>query len=415
MNTIPSSEREYLRELAKKMYEYSQLPVMNERRKKWYDVNDCKPSASPIVIMEIGGFRGEYYPPMKCESSLGKDIEFYLRHNIMHHEIVNDDTVIPDFYPVGIQKGFSFLTESKPPKRLDGFAHVPTPLVENLEDFPAYVEKKLNPRWTINKEAYKTQLEVISDILGDTLHVRLWGSCNAFPAAGPLFAVLGTENIFYALADYPDSVKEFMQKLTDGYLAFLAECDEKEAVLPNSENHGIPMASCGFTRELPQPDGNKAVKVKDTWGYMNSQETEGISSDMFHEFFFPYYKCVADRFGMLSYGCCEDQGVTWEKSVSQFSTLRKLSVSAFTDEEYMAEALKGRKIIYHRKPSPNYLTSDAGFDEEAFSEHIAKSVKIARGLPLHISFRDILTIRHDKSRLARAVTLTRNIIEKYYK
>ena len=38
---------------------------------------------------------------------------------------------------------------------------------------------------------------------------------------------------------------------------------------------------------------------------MDSQETVSISPDMYGEFIFPYYKKVAERYGLLSYGCCE--------------------------------------------------------------------------------------------------------------
>ena len=41
------NEIEYIRELAKKQAEYAALPIMNERRKKWYALNDGKLSISP--------------------------------------------------------------------------------------------------------------------------------------------------------------------------------------------------------------------------------------------------------------------------------------------------------------------------------------------------------------------------------
>ena len=415
MDNITMQEKQHLRELAKKMLEYSQLPVMNERKNAWYVLNDCKPSAYPIVIMQIGGFKDEFYPKPKCRSRLGKAIESFLVQHIMHHEIVDDDTVIPDFYPVGIKKSFSFLSGALPEKRISSFAHVPEPAVE-VDDFPDFVEKIGKSKWSVDKKATDEQFRAASDVLDGILDVRLWGGSNGFNPAGNLFKVLGMEGMFYALSDCPDAVHEFMQKLTDDYMMFLDECEKADAILPNSDNHSIPMATYGFTRDLPPAGNGGAVTLKDTWGYMNSQETQGISADMFHEFFFPYYNRFADRVGLLSYGCCEDPAGIWEKSVSRFGSLRKLSVSAFTaSEEYMAEVLRGKKIVYHRKPSPNYLTSESGFDEQAFCEHIAASVKAARGLPLHFSFRDILTVRNDLSRVPKAVKLTRSMIEKYYK
>ena len=136
---------------------------------------------------------------------------------------------------------------------------------------------------------------------------------------------------------------------------------------------------------------------------------------MFDEFFFVYMEKISNRFGLLSYGCCEPVDVRWEKCLSRLKNLRKLSISPWCNEEYIAEKIRGKKIVYHRKPSPNFISVDAVFNEKAFTEHIAKSVKAARGCPLEITFREELTVRGEPERLTRAVEITREQIARHYR
>ncbi len=150
------------------------------------------------------------------------------------------------------------------------------------------------------------------------------------------------------------------------------------------------------------------------WGFMDSQETVSISPEMFGEFFFPYYNEVAKNFGLLSYGCCEPVHPIWEKYISKLAGLRKVSISPWCDEDYMGQALKGSNVIYHRKPSPNFVGVDIELDEAAYSEHIKKTLTCAKGCKLEFSFRDIYTLGGRPGKPRRAVEILRNLIEKYW-
>ena len=125
---------------------------------------------------------------------------------------------------------------------------------------------------------------------------------------------------------------------------------------------------------------------------MDSQETVGISPDMFEEFIFPCYQKIASQFGLLSYGCCEPVHPIWERCLSKLPNLRKISISPWCDEEYMGEQLRGSHVIYHRKPSPNFLGVDEILDEDAFRAHIRRSLTAAAGCEMEITQRDVYTI-----------------------
>jgi hypothetical protein len=148
---------------------------------------------------------------------------------------------------------------------------------------------------------------------------------------------------------------------------------------------------------------------------MDSQETVGISPDMYNEFIFPYYKKISDLFGLFSYGCCEPVDPIWDRSLSKCDNLRKVSISPWCNEEFMGEKLKGSKVIYHRKPSPNFIGVGQELNEEAWRQHIIKTLKAAQGCHLEITQRDIYSLGGDINKPRRAVRIIRELIDEYWK
>ena len=148
---------------------------------------------------------------------------------------------------------------------------------------------------------------------------------------------------------------------------------------------------------------------------MDSQETVGISPAMFEEFIFPCYRKIAEQFGLLSYGCCEPVDPIWDSCISKLPNLRKVSISPWCNEEFMGERLRGGRVIYQRKPSPNFLGVDPVLDEEAFRQHIRKTLLAARGCKLEITQRDVYTIHHNIPKARRYVEIIREEIEDHWK
>ena len=80
----------------------------------------------------------------------------------------------------------------------------------------------------------------------------------------------------------------------------------------------------------------------------------------------------------------------------------------------MGEALRGKRIVFHRKPSPNFLGVNTALDENAVTAHIKKTLKAAAGCTLEITQRDVYTIHNDLNKACRYVKLIRECIDQYW-
>jgi hypothetical protein len=81
----------------------------------------------------------------------------------------------------------------------------------------------------------------------------------------------------------------------------------------------------------------------------------------------------------------------------------------------MGERLSGGRVIYSRKPSPNFIGIKAEFDEEAFTAYVQKTAAAVKGrCKAEFIFRDIYTLHGNLDKLRSAVEITRRIAEGVY-
>ncbi len=400
---MQSWERQKIRDLAKEKLEISSLPEMQEKKRLWTLHNNCQ-TMMPVVHFEMDtvedkGFRYQCV----CESDEARRIELALGNSMANYKMVGDDTVVtPEFivYPQSTFEAFSI-----PAKRVStqgvGF-HV-EPVIEELSQVQSLLPAKIE----FDMEGSLAWKDFVEEQIGDILTVRMGMPSLEVSLTQSVVLRMGMENMFMAMYDTPEEFHIMMDRLSDDYIFYFKELEKRGMIYANNGNDRLFQGSFGFTTDLP----DKASKTTQCWGYMDSQETVGISPEMFDEFFFPYYKKVADQYGLLSYGCCEPVSGFWERSLSRFTNLRKISISPWCDEEYMGKQLSGKKIIYHRKPSPNFVGVGEALDEEGFRNHIRKTVRASKNCFLEISFRDVYNLNGNLDKPRRAVEITRQELE----
>ena len=414
-----TKERDYVRDLAKQLHEKAANPAMADRHKKWHALNNGQTN-EPLVVMKFHGVYADVYPLPHCEDPLARSIEQTLTYRLTEAAF-DDDRVIEDTYVVhpdnwfrayGLDVRARTTAKDSQGKATMGYA-AEHPIGDLEKDF--HLLKKST--WHVDEQlanARQRQAQV-QEIIGDILQVVI-----RFPSPGtslvyPLCELMGMENMLYAICDHPKRFLQAMDMQTNDLMEYLDEIEQKQAMRCNADSSSVGQDTYGYTDDLPKNGAlNRPLTCRDVWGYSNSQETVGMSPEMFGEFVFPFIRRYAQRFGLFAFGCCEPVDVIWENCLATLPNLRKLSISPWCNEAAFAEKIRGRKIVYHRKPSPN-LFAMPEFDEQTLAKQLKQTVLAASGCPLEITFRDITSVHGDPQRLKRGVKIAKEQIQRYWK
>ena len=416
-DTVQKWEREWLRELARKQLEYAKSELNQKRIKEWYLHNDLK-GERPMVQLEMWTFEQEIIPQrLKCVTPKARALEAQLYRNFLNRELFDDDRVVPDYFPLSYDAWFRmFDIEVKVENaQLDGhqsLGHHFIPCLEDLEE--DYEEGKIKPStFGVDLERTEKKKQFIEEMIGDILPVKIQMDCLYSVPTQMLVHIMSMEQMMFNMYDYPELFKKMMGQIADDTLAYYRMLEEKKLILPTTTFESVGQGTFAFTNDLPGEDvfRERPFTTKDVWGFMDSQETVGISPQMYEEFIFPCYQKISSQYGLLSYGCCEPVHPIWERCISKLENLRKVSISPWCDEAYMGEQLRGSQVIYHRKPSPNYLGVDRILDEDALREHIRTTLRAAKGCKVEFTQRDVYTIHNDLDKARRYIEIIREEIE----
>jgi len=420
--TLPDAERSYLRELAKRQMEIAALPIMERRKQMWTDMNDAKSGARPPFAIETWTFDRDFMPAaiFRCESAYGRQLEGGFLRNIRHHELLNDDHVCPDTLDMGWhvwcdQYGLEIHTQSV--KDAEGVSlgyHFDCPITDLSQGF-AMVKPST---FGVDKASTWEEKAFLEETFGDILPVMLRsGVYGNNYLTQSLMRLMSMETFFMAMYDCPEQLHGIMSLLKDNAQR-MSRWAEAEGLLELNNGNQCTCGTCyNFTTRLPRsPVTPGKVKLSDMWAGMDSQETVGVSPELFHEFCFPYYQELAAIYGQVYWGCCEPADPIWESSLSKLPNLKAVSISRWADEHYMAEALAGKGIVYSRKPNPNLLGVDVMLDEDAWAAEIRETLTLTAGknIPLEFVVRDVYSLHGNVGKARRAVEIAHREIEKFY-
>jgi hypothetical protein len=420
---IPANERAHLRELARKQAEYAALPVMAERRKMWYALNDGGTGARPPVVIEARTFDRDFMPEgvYRCASEDGRAIEYQLLRHIRNHELIDDDKVVPETFDIGWHveiDELGFEIERRVMRDERGF-DAGYQFIHPIKDLRRDLAILKPAACRVDRERTAARKAFLEELFGGALPVAVRsGIFGQTMLTHRVIELMGMESFFTAMYDSPGEVHQLMAYLRDNALRVMRWAEAEELLVVNNGNQTSFGSSFNFTTRLPAPDSAAGyggpARLADMWGSANSQETVGVSPEMFHEFCFPYYREVCEPVGLLYWGCCEPAHPFWA-DLRRLPHLKKVSISKWCDQKFMGEVLRGTGIVFSRKPDPRYLGVDVKLDEEGWAAHIRETLEAARGLPIEIINRDVYTVHGDLGKPRRAVEIARREIEKHYR
>jgi hypothetical protein len=404
-----TKERRTLRELAAKVAEIAALPVQQERAELLKSLNALHPQRPVVLAFPEGGWRDLVAEDrLICQGPTLRGWEAVLRAAIFRHEKIGDDLPILPLFNIGWSISISNygLEETRTQSQELGAYHWDPP-IKTRADF----EKLRFRDIVVDRPETERQVNLATDIFGDLLQVRIRGALWwTVGLTQPLVFLRGLDQIMYDMCDNPQLLHDMMAFLRDEQLHAL-EVFESEGVLSlnNGPTDYVGSGGVGYTAELPAAGFNGRVRTRDMWCLSESQETVGVSPQMFEEFVLPYQTPVVNRFGLACYGCCEPLDRRIDLLLRAIPKLRRVSVSPWSNRELLAGKLSNR-YVFSWKPNPA-LVSAPVVDWAEVERVTRETVRMTKGCCLEMILKDTHTFCGDIERVGHWVQIARRAVE----
>ena len=401
-------DKSIVRELAKKYMELATSEKQLKMNKRMKATNDLKLVRPPLLIDEIPWYQMNIDNELTClcEDAGARGVEYALRIALYRRKHFKADTLFEPFWRVEMaydSTGIGLQIEENTRKTDDInniISHEYIDVLENEED----LEKLKIPQFTRRKDKDEKSMAFYTDLLGDSMPVKLCGRGYIYSAPWDIIARFrGMENILYDLYDRPEHLHAIRKRFLDIITAEIDFVEKELHVDPNFPNlHCTPAYVSGLAE-----DGLKA-----TWYRTMAQGFSDISPEMHYEFDIKYSIELSKRFAYTYYGCCEPLDKKLEV-VSKIENLRKIGVTPWAKEDAMAEWINGR-YVYSKKPNPANVAMIT--DTEAVKKEAEKSVKLAikYGCPMDITLKDISTVSHRPENIIKWSETVSSVLDYYY-
>ncbi|MCL2432904.1 MAG: hypothetical protein FWD16_00085 [Clostridia bacterium] len=399
-----------IRDLARQIAELAAHPQEAAKAEKWQRHNDLL-TDEPMVFADPEGGWAEIITPgdLLCQEEEARAWERKFRCKIFQNKYIRDDHVVDDLIYVDYvldSTGWGLAMDQHTPESVNRGAYKVLP---SLADYDRDLPRLHFPQFTLDKEASASKLAQTQEIFRDILTVKqvrqTWWS---FGMTNLFITFRGLDNLLCDFYDEPENVHKTMELFCNGYSDTLDWYEQNGLLYQNTGNHYVGSGGFGFTKQLPPPASGK-ITTRDMWASSESQETVGVSPEMFGEFIFPYQLRLVSRFGLNCYGCCEPVDQRWEY-IRQIPNLRRVSVSPWSSKPFMAEAL-GRKYIMSVKPNPARLAT-YNMDEAGVRADLREALDAGRanGCIVELMMKDNHSLGGNPNNIVRWVEIAREEI-----
>lgn len=404
------SDREILRDLAKRFRDICQRDVMNQRRSLWRDHNSFVRTRPPIYTR---AFAWHEMPESRCRchDALAREHENRFRHALFWDSL-DDDSIFKPWVSVeavhvvptegvwGLRTAWIGEEDYRTAKSID-------PPIKDYAD----AEKMVEPHHRIDENATQERFQQVQDAVGDILPVHverapLYRNWNG-DISTQLARLRGLDAMMTDMMLAPEWAHGLLAFMRDGIVRVHEEAEKAgDWTLSAHSNQAMP-----YARDLPDPsiDGSPVPRGK-LWYFCAAQETTLYGPDQFEEFMLRYQIPIMAPFGLVSYGCCEDLTRKIDK-LRKIPNLRRIAVSPMADVEKCAEQI-GHRYIFSYRPSPSDMVG-YDFNENRIRRILRRDLEACRanGCHVDITLKDVETVQNDPSRVRRWVEIAREVID----
>jgi len=407
--TFADSDRRLLRDLAGRVGDIADNPLMAARRKRWLEHNSLR-STYPMMLVFPEGSWCELLPvaSLQCTNKLARAIETALRQRIYGFEHFGDDTVVEKNWIVPkiiTDSGWGLKAQWIPSPDARG-ANLFDPVIKE----PADLGKLRHPEVSYDEKSSLRALDEIQNLFGDILTVTLEGIKRIhYHLMGHYTSLRGLEEVMMDMYGEPQMLHDAMAFLEEGHRRILEQYVEQHLLSFNNDNTYQNSGGNSYTDELPIGDADpEHARPKDMWASSQAQEMAQVSPEHHAEFVMQYEKRLLEPFGLTGYGCCEDLTRKLD-DVFTIPHIRRISISPWSDVDICSAKLKG-DYIFSWKPNPAHLVGR--FNTEAIREYIRHTVKAAEGngCVLEIILKDTHTCEQQPERFDQWTRIAREVI-----
>lgn len=412
MEKIEQRDREIIRSIAKRKLEYANSPENDRILKKWDALANGR-RETPTVRLLFSNFMHEVITPrLQCTGKTARGIESSLLFALVGRDLFQDDTPISATYDIRWNTWVNPFGISPQVTRAEGKNAMGFHIDPVITDLSMEKDKLRGGGFGVDREATRKRAELVGELIGDILPVRMVQSSLTGFLTNPLVRLMGMESYYISMYDCPEDLHEVMDMATTIYENYYDFLEQEKLLLPTCGISPVDQESFAFNSELPS---DKVEKTTQCWGFLESQETTAVSPEMYGEFVYPYQERLVKRFGLLSYGCCERVDAIWPDYLSKWKNLRKLSVSPFNNEAQVGEYLRGSNVVYYSKPRAEFVTNPGPMDEEALKNYFKEVCQAASGCLFEVAQREVGTIFGDYDRGRRYVEIMKECVERYWR
>jgi len=398
-----AKDRDVLRRLASRYMEIASLSIQSEKKELWKALNRGKPVRPMIAIdqLPLNELNTEGALDCRSEDPFCRMLEGPLRLAVYKWEHFPADMVLEPFITVPKKircSGYSIGADETTlaTDETNGVvSHKYKNLIKTFDD----IEKIKDVRYEHDEAMSRFWLDSAVRLFEGIAPVRQSGGVQFHLGVwDTLSTLMGVDNIYYDILDRPDFIHAVMERITS---ALMNGIEEADALGICNDTANTCHCSYSYTDELlPDFGAGKGPYAKNAWAFGMAQLFTSVSPAVTAEFEIPYISRMAERFGMIYYGCCDRLDDRLEL-VKKIPHLKKVSCSPWSDPGKFAEAI-GPELVMSVKPNPAFLAMDT-FEPEAVKNGLETALAAARRNDVCVEFilKDISTVRYDPQRLTQ--------------
>jgi hypothetical protein len=383
---------------------------MISRRARWKRFNALNPDGPMILCFPEGAWEEVIADDdLACEGEIARAWERSLRMRLYTAEVLQDDQPLDPTFDISwvVARG----DYGVPIRQTHGEnrgSYLYEPPLKCLSDD---IERLHYRELTVDRGTTERRLDMAHEVFDDLLTVRIRGGhWWTLGLTWEVIKLIGLQGLMMAPYDQPENLHRLMSWLRDEHLHFITWFEREGLLSDQNEADYVGSGGIGYSDQLPQPDRqpDEPARLMDLWGFAESQETVGVSPEMFAEFIFPYQLPLLEKFGLNCYGCCEPINDRWD-TIKRIPRLRRVSVSPWAKPDRMARQL-GRDYIYSRKLNPAPLC--VAFNEEVLRRDLRETLDVAGDCVLELIMKDTHTVENEPARLSQWVRIAREEIDR---